>query len=109
MAKSARYDISFVAGDDYQITVKLLEDGSAIDTSGYTFKAQVRDAFYPDGSLLADFAVSAVTGGATLSLTDSQTRSLASYSHLVWDVQSSSPDVRTWLSGNVTVQPEVTE
>ena len=109
MAKSARYDIEFVAGDDYQITVKLLEDGTPIDTSGYTFKAQVRDGFYPSGSLLADFAVNPVAGGAELSLTDTQTRSLAAYSHLVWDVQSSSPDVRTWLSGNVTVQPEVTE
>lgn len=109
MAKAATYDIEFVAGDDYQITIKLLDDGTPIDTSSYTFKAQVRDAFYPNGSLLADFAVTAVTGGATLSLTDTQTRALAAYSHLVWDVQSSSPDVRTWLSGAVNVQPEVTE
>jgi len=32
MAEPANYDIKLVAGDDYQITVRLLEDGSPIDT-----------------------------------------------------------------------------
>jgi len=109
MAQPAKYDIGLVAGDDYQITIKLLDDGSPIDTSSYTFKAQIRDGYLPDGELIATFAVSAVTGGATLSLTASQTEPLSNYSRLYWDVQSASPDVRTWLSGRVYVTPEVTE
>lgn len=109
MAQPAKYDLNLVAGDDYQITIKLLEDGSAIDTSGYTFSAQIRDGYFPDGELIASFSVSAVTGGATLSLTDAQTKTLVNKSRLYWDVQSASPDIRTWLSGRVHVTPEVTE
>ena len=109
MAQPAKYDISLTAGDDYEITIKLLDDGDPIDTSAYTFKAQVRQGYLPDAPLVAEFGVSAVTGGATLSLTKTQTRALRDASRLFWDVQSSSPDVRTWLSGRVYVTPEVTE
>lgn len=109
MAEPATYNIEVVAGDDYQITVKLKQDGSLIDTSGYTFKAQVRDGYLPDGNLVASFAVSAVTGGATLSLTSEQTESFVNYNTLYWDVQSESPNIRTWLSGKVNVTAEVTE
>ena len=86
-----------------------MDDGSPVDTSGYTFTAQIRDGYLPDGELVASFTVAPVTGGATLSLTASQTEGLVNYSRLYWDVQSSSPDVRTWLSGRVHVTPEVTE
>lgn len=109
MAQPVKYDINLVAGDDYQITVKLLDDGDPVDTSSYTFKAQIRDGYLPDGELIASFAVSAVTGGATLSLTAAQTEPLVDYSRLYWDVQSASPQIRTWLSGRVHVTPEVTE
>lgn len=109
MAKPENYDIKLVAGDDFELTIKLLDDGTLIDTTSYTFSAQIRDGYLPDGALAATFSVAAVTGGATLSLTDTQTRSLAQYSRLYWDVQSASPDVRTWLSGRVNVTPEVTE
>jgi len=109
MAQPAKYDISLTAGDDYEITIKLLDDGDPIDTSAYTFKAQVRQGYLPDAPLAAEFAVSPVTGGATLSLNKTQTRALRDASRLFWDVQSASPDVRTWLSGRVYVTPEVTE
>mgnify|MGYP000131849077 CR=1 FL=1 len=109
MAEPANYDIKLVAGDDYQITVRLLDDGSPIDTNGYTFTAQVRDGYLPDGQLVQSFTVTPVSGGAKLSLSASQTSGLGLYSRLYWDVQSSSPDVRTWLSGRVYVTPEVTE
>lgn len=109
MAEPATYNIEVVAGDDYQITVKLLEDGSPIDTSSYTFTAQVRDGYLPEGNLVASFTVAPVTGGATLSLTSAQTESFINYNQLYWDVQSASPKVRTWLSGRVNVTPEVTE
>lgn len=109
MAEPATYNIEVVAGDDYQITVKLLEDGDPVDTSGYTFTAQVRDNYLPDGNLVASFAITPVTGGATLSLTSAQTETFVNYSRLYWDVQSASPKIRTWLSGKVNVTAEVTE
>ena len=109
MAEPANYDIKLVAGDDYSITIKLLQDGTPIDTSAYTFTAQIRDGYLPDGTLVASFTVAPVTGGATLSLTSAQTEPLRNYSRLYWDVQSASPQVRTWLSGRVNVTPEVTE
>jgi len=107
MATPARYDIRLVAGDDYQITVRLLDnDGDPVDTSGYTFKAQIRSAPLPHGSLVAEFDVTPVTGGAELVLIADDTESLRG--DLVWDVQSESPDVRTWVTGAVIVMPEVT-
>lgn len=109
MAEPANYDIKLVAGDDYSITVRLLQDGSPIDTSAYTFSAQIRDGYLPDGELIASFGVAAITGGATLTLTDAQTKTLINRSRLYWDLQSTSPDIRTWLSGRVSVTPEVTE
>jgi len=109
MAEPAKYDIKLTAGDDFEVTVRLLEDGDPIDTSAYTFKAQVRQGYLPNAPLVAEFAVNAVSGGAKLSLTSAQTRSLRDESRLFWDVQSSSPQVRTWLSGRVFVSPEVTQ
>ena len=109
MAQPAKFDINLTAGDDFQITIKLLDNGDPIDTSSYVFKAQVRTGYLPDAPLIAEFGVLPVTGGATLSLTKTQTRAFSSGSKLFWDVQSESPDVRTWLSGRVFVTPEVTE
>lgn len=109
MAEPAQYDIKLVAGDDYQITVRLLEDGDPIDSSSYTFSAQIRDGYLPDGELVESFAVTPVAGGATLKLTKTQTEALALQSRLYWDVQSASPEVRTWVSGRVYVTPQVTQ
>lgn len=109
MAEPAKYDIKLTAGDDFEVTVRLLEDGDPIDTGAYTFKAQVRQGYLPDAPLVAEFAVDPVTGGAKLSLTSAQTRNLRDASRLFYDVQSSSPEVRTWVSGRVFVSPEVTE
>ena len=109
MAEPAQYDIKLVAGDDYQITVRLLEDGTPIDSSSYTFSAQIRDGYLPEGALVQSFAVTPVAGGATLALTKTQTEALRNYPRLYWDMQSASPQVRTWLSGRVNVTPEVTQ
>lgn len=109
MAEPANYDLKLVAGDDYQVTVRLLSDGSPIDSESYVFTAQIRDGYLPNGELIESFSVTPVDGGATLSLTSAQTESLSQYSRLFWDMQSASPKVRTWLSGRVNVTPEVTQ
>ena len=114
MATPAKYDINLVAGDDWQITVRLINPDSEstdgyIDTSSFAWAAQIRTAPLPSGQLVETISADPVTGGVTLSLTSAQTRSFATRRGLVWDLQASSPDVRTWLSGSVQVTPEVTE
>lgn len=109
MSQPAKYDIKLTAGDDFQVTLRLLEDGDPIDTQGYTFSAQARSGYLPDTPLIVSFTVVPVTGGATLKLTSEQTRQLGQASRVFWDFQSSSPDVRTWLTGRVFVAQEVTQ
>jgi hypothetical protein len=109
MAKPARYDIHLVAGDDYSLTLRLLDDGDPVDTGGYVWRAQVRNGPLPDGELIAEFGVNGIAGGVELSLTNAQTTDFIGRGKLFWDVQSSSPLVRTWLAGSVIVTPEVTE
>jgi hypothetical protein len=107
--KPGQYDHTFVAGDSYTVTVTLSQDGAPVDTSGYTWSAQIREGYLPDGIIKATFAVTPVTGGCTLSLTPTQTASLSPRKRLVWDLQSDSGPVRTWLTGSVQVIPEVTD
>lgn len=109
MSQPANYDIKLVAGDDYLITVKIPDDNTPIDTSNYTFKAQVRSGYLPNADLVAEFAVNPVSGGAELRLTDEQTKVFDNRTALRYDVQSTSPDIRTWLTGRVLVTPEVTQ
>jgi len=109
MSHPATYNIRLTAGDDFQMTVRLMDEGAPISTVGYTFKAQARRGYFPHGALLAEFTITPVTGGATISLTDTQTRALAGESNVVWDFQSASPDIRTWVGGSVLISQEVTE
>jgi hypothetical protein len=108
MSQPAKYDIKLTAGDNFQVTLRLLEDGDPIDTQGYVFKAQARGGYLPEAPLLVDFAVTPVSGGAVLSLTPEQTREIGQASRVFWDFQSASPIVRTWLTGRVFVAQEVT-
>jgi hypothetical protein len=114
MATPARYDIRLTAGDDWQITVRLRDsdpessDGY-IDTTGYTWAAEVRTAPLPRGTLVATMTATPIAGGVILALPASVTALFGERRTLVYDVQSSSPDVRTWLTGQILVTPEVTE
>ena len=83
-------------------------DTTRIDVSGTTFTAQIRRS--ANGKLLADFVVdasAAATGQLVLSLTSEDTTELEGSA--VWDLQGiTSGVVVTYLSGDVTVTPEVT-
>jgi hypothetical protein len=106
---AGRYDHQFTASDDYEATILLKQNGQLIDTSAYTFTAEIRTDYLPTGSLVESFTVTPVSGGCILSLTSAQTADLAQYSRLVWDLQSESPEVRTWITGAVKPRPHVTE
>ena len=114
MATPARYDIRLVAGDDWQVTVRLRDsdpDASEgyIDTTGYTWAAQVRTAPLPRGTLVATMTATPISGGVILSLPAAITGGFAERRSLVYDLQSESPLTRTWLSGAILVTPEVTK
>jgi len=104
-----RYNHRFTAGDDYEVTVTLSQGGVPIDTTGYTFTAEIRQDYLPHGTLRGAFAVTPVAGGCRLNLTGAETRELGTFGRLVWDLQSDSGNVRTWLTGTVDVTPEVTD
>jgi hypothetical protein len=104
-----QYNHQFTAGDDYDATILIKENGVLIDTSAYTFQAEIRTDYLPTGTLVDSFTVTPVSGGCVLSLTSAETLALGEYSRLVWDLQSESPDVRTWITGVIKVRPHVTE
>ena len=106
--RPGQYNHTFVAGDDYEVTVVLKQGGQIVDTSGYSWQAQIRQGYLPHGELVAEFGVELITGGAKLSLTAEQTAELAGVRLLVWDLQADSGEIKTWLSGSVQVIPEVT-
>lgn len=109
MAKATRYNITTVAGDDLILPIRLLDENQdPIDTNGFVFRAQVRDAFLPEGELVASFAVENIAGGAVISLTGEQTAPMVGRK-LFWDFESDSGIVRTWLTGDFVANPEVTE
>lgn len=106
--KPGLYDHRFTAGDDYEVAVTLKQDGQLINTEGYVFKAEIREGYLPHGELRGTFGVTLVPGGCRLALTAEQTRALTPYRRLVWDLQSESPAVRTWLTGAIQLGPDVT-
>lgn len=106
--KPGEYPHRFTAGDDYEVTIVIKQDGDPIDTQGFTFTAEIREGYLPHGKLIDAFTVTPVAGGARLNLTAAQTAAMAGR-RLVWDLQSASPIVRTWLTGSVNVGPEVTQ
>lgn len=101
------YDVRMTQGDTF-VESLLMEDGDgdAIDLSGYVFKSQLRRT--ADNGLVAEFAITVAGSTVTRTLTSSVTSGLdGTYVH---DFQWTDPQgrVRTLLSGQFEVEPEVT-
>ena len=110
----ARVDLGFVRGDNMsrRIRVRDAVQGTYVDFSDYTnILAQVRKS--PDGrSVLATFTVAVYDNGPSdrgLSLSLSATVTATLPPAAVWDLQLSSVSdgPRTWLSGRVVCDPDV--
>ena len=110
----ARVDLRFVRGDNMsrRIRVRDAVQGTYVDFSDYTnILAQVRKS--PDGrSVLATFTVAVYDNGPSdrgLSLSLSATVTATLPPAAVWDLQLSSVSdgPRTWLSGRVVCDPDV--
>lgn len=117
-------DLTIYQGDDFPFTFRIRSKddegnpGPAINLTGATGKAEIRTARNTTGSPLATFTVTvdpdqnANTGVVHLDLAAAVTTALAPTlaSPYVWDVEITlGGKKRTYLTGNVTVKPEVTK
>lgn len=103
----ALYDVLMTQGDSF-VEELLMEDGEgeAIDLTGYQFRSQLRRT--ADNGLVAEFAISVNGSTVTRSLNPAVTANLeGTYVH---DFQWTDPfgRVRTLLSGDFEIEPEVT-
>jgi hypothetical protein len=110
-----KQDLTVYQGDDFTFTFRIKDpDGTYIDLTGQTPKAEIRqaagaaDVLAEFGADLEDQAV--MKGGVTLTLTGAQTAGLAAGSPLAWDVQLTDGNnkVQTYLYGSVSVMAQVT-
>ena len=110
LTEPARLDLKLVAGDSFRRSIVLKSsDGTPIDLTGLTARAQIRDR--PAGKLLADITTTVdapTTGEIVLTLTTVQTRALNS--HGVWDLELDGgvSNTHTIVGGEVRVLPDVT-
>lgn len=93
---AAVYNITIDAQADFSRSFEVSELGSAIDISGYTFEAQIREHFHSTDS--TSFTASVTNGPLglfSISLTDTQTAAMT-YGKQYYDI------VMTDTSGNKT-------
>jgi hypothetical protein len=106
-ARPTTTDLNIYAGDDLKLHVAVTDDaGAAVDLTGYTAMAQVRDT--NDGATPVDFTATVAAGGIDLVMANTLTTTLPPKG--VWDVQitSATGEVTTVAGGRVTVTPDVT-
>ena len=104
---AAVYDVRMTQGDSF-VEELTMEDGEGdlLDLSGYTFRSQLRRT--ADNGLVAEFAISVAGSVVTRSLSPAVTAGLSgTYVH---DFQWTDPQgrIRTLLSGEFEIEPEVT-
>lgn len=104
---AAVYDVRMTQGDSF-IEELLMEDGDgdALDLVGYQFKSQLRRT--ADNGLVAEFGISVSGSTVTRTLAPNVTAGLSgTYAH---DFQWTDPTarIRTLLSGEFEIEPEVT-
>ena len=104
-------NLEMIAGDGYRNTITFKDaSGSAINVSGYTFRAQVRKN--PKSTTAVSFTIDN-SGGATgiviISLTGAQVRSLG-IGKSKWDMEYvvGNSDPTTVLKGDIKVNADVT-
>lgn len=110
----ARWNITVRKGRDFVEQYDFQnDDGTPMDLTGYTVKAEMREAPSLDSPLIVAFSVSIPTpanGQVTLSLTDIQTAALGSYSKAYYDIMLTDPSGidETYVEGTVAIKDSVT-
>jgi hypothetical protein len=95
-------DLKFKQGDDVSYRIRF----PGLDAQD--FRAQIREKKSPDSALVAEFSVSTSLEGTdtvvVLSLSaDDNTRA----GTFRWDLESTTPTIRTWLEGECRITGEV--
>lgn len=107
------FDISMQAGEDYRLQLTLKDgNGAAMNLTGYSYRAQFRQAPAPTGALYATYStvmVSPTTGRLDVRLSKAQTNTNTGRSG-VWDLQQTEPggNVSYILTGKTVVKPTAT-
>jgi hypothetical protein len=113
-AMPKNYDLYIYEGDSLRFTITVKDaNGMPVGLTGATAKADIKTG-YADPTAVASFECSIPdpeTGVVSLYLSPATTGSLASGSPYIWDFQitESGGDVRTYLTGDVIVTPQVTK
>lgn len=110
-AMPSNYDLSIYKGDAVKFTVTVKDsNGSAVDLTGYTAKASLKANYSDDSPVDFVCTISNAAGGVVSVYLSPSTSSSLSLSDYIWDFQLTEPsgDVRTYLTGDVQVTPEVT-
>lgn len=102
---------SLVRGDPWNITVDIRVEGEPFDTTGWTWRSQIRR--HPDADLLDEFAVttghtptdSTVPSEVHLQLAADHTRHIPNGA--TFDLEQLTPGQRTWWTATLRVTPDV--
>ncbi len=109
LTEPAKLDLKIVAGDSFSRSILLTDENGAINLTGLTGRAQIRDR--ANGKLLGTFTVviaAPLTGAVVFSLTTTETRALPGKG--VWDLELDGgvTNTTTIVAGDVCVIPDVT-
>lgn len=107
----ANYDFVIYKGDYFQLPITLKDSsGTAMNLTGYTPKSTLKTSYDDPGGI--DFVCTvtdAVNGKVTLFLSSATTTNLLPGTYIYdFQVTSNVGETRTYLTGDVTVQNEVT-
>jgi len=109
----AVYDVSMQAGEDYRLQLQLKDaTGKGLNLTGYSFKAQFRQASAPAGTIYATYSTvfsNMTSGGLDVKLSRNQTAANSGKSG-IWDLRQtdSGGQVTYILRGNAVVKPTAT-
>jgi hypothetical protein len=106
----SNYDLVLYRGDYFPLRVTLTDSaGVPLDLTGYTAAAQIRSNFDDPVSYDFDVTMTPLTGTIDLLLSSATSETILAGSY-VWDFQVTEPsgNIRTYITGDVTMFDEVT-
>lgn len=108
-------NLSLYAGDTEKFNIAITAGGSPVDLTGWTGKAEIRPT-RGSATLIATFTTTISStptdGTLVIALSKVQTAALPVGDSIgVWDLQMTAPggDVKTFLTGSVSVTQDVTD
>lgn len=103
-------NLSLYRGDDENFMVTITEDGTPAVLPSTGWLAQIRAKATADSPVLAEIEIDTTDAGSGVlrfSLSGADTADLPKKSK--WDLQCASPEVRTYLAGDVLMTEQVSQ